>query len=134
MTAKNRKASASCLAKFAQNKVIFSKIFQCRKRKIISIIKSLMFRQILFLNVTSNAASLEPYFVERMAQRTCSNGSMILDRNECASACNHLGSTPSNNLNNGRPCYIARNGKCRQNGAHGSGASLICKHTGNQII
>ena len=94
----------------------------------------MMFRQILFSNVTSNAASLEPYFVERMAQRTCSNGSMILDRNECASACNHLGSTPSNNLNNGKPCYIARNGKCRQNGAHGSGASLICKHTGKHVI
>ena len=94
-----------------------------------------MFRQIqFFFNVTSNSASYEPYVVERRAQRFCSNGSIILDKDECATACNHLGAATSNNLKDGKPCYLAQNGKCRQNGAHGSGASLICKNTGKQII
>ena len=93
-----------------------------------------MFRQIhFFFNLTYNAASYEPYFVEQRAKRICSNGSIILDKDECATACNHLGAASSNNLKDGKPCYLAQNGKCRQNGAHGSGASLICKRAGNQI-
>ena len=86
-----------------------------------------------FFQFDSNAASYEPYFVEQRAKRICSNGSIILDKDECATACNHLVAAASNNLKDGKPCYLAQNGKCRQNGAHGSGASLICKRAGNQI-
>ena len=57
-----------------------------------------------------------------------------MDKIECANACHELGFTPTNNLKNGKPCYRAGNGKCRQNGVHGSGASLICKNTGNQLV
>ena len=58
---------------------------------------------------------------------------MIMDKTECATACHELGATPTNNLRNGKPCYRAGNGKCRQNGGHRSGASLICKNKGNQL-
>ena len=75
----------------------------------------------------------EAYFVQQRGLKTCSNGSMIMDKTECATACNELGATPTKNLKNGKPCYMAGNGKCRQNGVHGSGASLICKNAGNQL-
>ena len=75
----------------------------------------------------------ESYFLEHRGLKTCSNGSMIMDKTECVTACSELGATPTNNMKNGRPCYRARNGKCRQNGGHGSGASLICKSKGNRL-
>ena len=56
-----------------------------------------------------------------------------MDKTECATACNELGATPTKNLKNGKPCYRAGNGKCRQNGGHRSGASLICKNKGNRL-
>ena len=85
------------------------------------------------LNFMSCADHPESYFLEHRGLKTCSNGSMIMDKTECATACHELGTTPTNNLRNGKPCYRAGNGKCRQNGAHGSGASLICKNTGDQL-
>ena len=85
------------------------------------------------LHFMSCVDNFEAYFVQRRGLKTCSNASLIMDKTECASACNELGATLTNNLQNGKPCYRAGNGKCRQNGGHGLGASLICKSKGNRL-
>ena len=84
-------------------------------------------------NAISCSDNFEAYFVQRRGLKTCSNASMILDKIECTRACNELGGTLTNNLKNGKPCYRAGNGKCRQNNGHGLGASLICKNKGKWL-
>ena len=82
----------------------------------------------------SYADSFELYFVEQRGERACSAGSMITDKTECEAACDAVGAQSPRNLKDGKPCYKAGNGKCRQNGAYGGGASLICKNRGNQLF
>ena len=57
----------------------------------------------------------------------CLSGFMILTTVDCEDACNDLGIGPIGKLKDGNPCYMAGNGKCRQDGRDGSGASLICE-------
>ena len=75
---------------------------------------------------TTTKPKLESYHIEDKGKRSCSLGSTIMDTAECRDACTELDINPVANLKKGRPCYKAGNGKCRQDGRHGSGAHLVC--------
>ena len=51
---------------------------------------------------------------------------------ECKDACNKFG-MKGEKLKNGHPCYIFNKNKCRQDGQHGTGASMLCMKTGKII-
>ena len=69
------------------------------------------------------------YIVEEKGSNSCKQGSTILDTSECEIACDQL-NLKRGVLRNGMPCYMAGNGKCRQNAKLGRKASLICKIAG----
>ena len=64
--------------------------------------------------------------LEAKGKESCSLGSKITSRIECEKACSKLYVGPLATLKDGKACYKAANGKCRQDGRRGSGASLIC--------
>ena len=66
-------------------------------------------------------------------EKTCSDGEKITDPAECATACPEVGGRLGANLKNGRLCYKTGAGKCRQNGAQGRTASLVCKNDGRPL-
>ena len=49
---------------------------------------------------------------------------------ECRAACNEL-DRGTGAMKTGKACYIAQNGKCRQDGRQGSRTSLVCISRGN---
>ena len=57
----------------------------------------------------------------------------IRDRDECKAACDALG-IPIDKLVNGRICFKAGNGKCRQQNTAGAKTSRICKNEGKLWI
>ena len=71
--------------------------------------------------------------MEQRGERDCSDGTMIRDKTECEAACDAVGVPGASKLQNGKPCFKNRQGKCRQNNQIGGTASLICKNRGNQI-
>ena len=54
----------------------------------------------------------------------------------CRTACNELDRKIGNikNMKDGNECYIAGNGKCRQNGKRGKNTLLVCMKKGNRNI
>ena len=65
--------------------------------------------------------------MEQKGERSCSSGSMIMDKIECKAACTELNiGIFGSALKGGKACYKAGRGKCRQNGHHGPEASLLC--------
>ena len=60
----------------------------------------------------------------------CQVGDLIDGIDECRIACDVL-DMPIGRLKERRPCYRAGNGKCKQDGRHGSSARMICKNKGN---
>ena len=66
-------------------------------------------------------------------EKTCLDGKKITDPAECATACPEVGARLGANLKNGRVCYKTGAGKCRQNGAQGRTASLVCKNDGRPL-
>ena len=61
---------------------------------------------------------------------SCLSGSTtILNTVDCETACNGIVGIVGlfGKMKDGNPCYVAGNGKCRQDGNDGSGASLICE-------
>ena len=75
----------------------------------------------------------DPFFVGTKGG-SCEMGSMIMSKQECNDACTML-NMPTGTLKNNRACYLAGNGKCRQDGRYKVGAgtktSPICKNKGN---
>lgn len=69
------------------------------------------------------------YIVQDKGEKVCQQGSAILDTSECKIACDQL-NVKTGTLRNGKPCYVAGNGKCRQDAGLGPKASLICKNSG----
>ena len=71
----------------------------------------------------------EPYFIGSKGE-SCEKGSMIKSKKECKDACTML-SMPIGTLKNNKTCYLAGNGKCRQDGRYkvgpGTKTSPICK-------
>ena len=67
-----------------------------------------------------------------MRQCPDTGGSEVLDKIECKEACNTLGIPISGyKFKDGKPCYKAPNGKCKQNGGFNQRSSVICKKEGN---
>ena len=64
--------------------------------------------------------------VEKKGERFCREGSTISSSMECRNACNAL-NKGFGYLKHRRLCYVAGNGRCKQDGRHGSKASLICQ-------
>ena len=72
-----------------------------------------------------------PYFFG-VKGGSCTDGAMIMDKQECKNACNYL-NIAHGTMRNQKACYLAKNGKCRQDGKHRIGISKtdpICKNTG----
>ena len=76
--------------------------------------------------VATTAAKTNYVRLEAKGLVSCSLGSKITNSKDCADACSKLGVGPLATLKDGKACYKAGNGKCRQDGRRGSGASLIC--------
>ena len=70
------------------------------------------------------------YYLQGQGIKQCQDGSEVRDTNECKEACRGLGIRLSNMFKNGKTCFKAGNGACRQSGTIGAKASLICKHLG----
>ena len=58
------------------------------------------------------------------------DGKDILNKAKCQVACNALG-IPIGKLKDEKLCYVGGDGKCRQTGTPGSGATLVCHKNGN---
>ena len=69
---------------------------------------------------------MEGYYIEDKGESSCAKGSEIMTKTGCRTACAALDITSIGKLKNDKPCYKAANGKCRQDGNHGSQAGLVC--------
>ena len=76
------------------------------------------------------------YFVDDGQNRACQGGYKIMTSHACRTACNELDRRIGNikNMKDGNECYIAGNGKCRQNGNRGKNTLLVCMKKGNRNI
>ena len=81
-----------------------------------------------FLLVTT---SVEGYVFE-LGAKSCKYGAEVMNKDECKMACDEL-KLPKGVLMNNSPCYKSGKARCRQDGRHGSKASLICKIGGKQF-
>ena len=72
------------------------------------------------------------YAFEKKGEKSCSSGSIIISKSECEIACAQL-QLKMGVVRDGKPCYKAGNGKCRQDGRAGKEASLICTSEGNKV-
>ena len=53
-----------------------------------------------------------------------------MNAQDCKTACDTLGKNIGR-MKNGKECYIAGNGDCRQAGRRGKKSSLVCMERGN---
>ena len=60
---------------------------------------------------------------------SCSEGTQIMEEVSCREACRTL-NLPLGTVLGNHKCYKNHEGKCYQDGRQGSGASLICKTSG----
>ena len=70
-----------------------------------------------------------PYFIGNKGG-SCEDGALIISKQDCKNACNML-SIPTGAMRNNKTCYLAGNGKCRQDGRQSSKTSPICQRNGN---
>lgn len=70
------------------------------------------------------------YFIEDVGQNSCQNGTKIMNAQDCTSACNTLEKN-TGKMKDGKACFIAGNGNCRQTGRRGKKSSLVCMQRGN---
>ena len=82
---------------------------------------------ILIITVATN------YVEGKTGSDTCTVGSAITDTHECKEACNEL-NRPVGALSEGNLCYVAGNGRCKQDGSLNPKGRLVCKMLGNMII
>ena len=81
-----------------------------------------------FLEMKYNT-TVEKYRLEIKGKTSCSLGYMIRGTVECKDACSRLGIVNvSRTMKDGKACFKGGNGKCRQDGSHGSEAFLICRN------
>ena len=73
------------------------------------------------------------YFTEAQGDTSCKFASRIRTVQECRIACNKLG-TIATRLKPGKECYVAANGRCRQDGKRGPKGSLVCTKEGKKLI
>ena len=72
----------------------------------------------------------ETFILREQGKKQCLIGSKVLDTKKCKEACAKLGIQLSKSFKNGRPCFKAGNGKCKQSARIGAKASLVCKAIG----
>ena len=74
-------------------------------------------------------------FLGEIRGKDCEEQGMlnIIDEDECKAACEEL-EIPIKTLKDGRICYRAGNGKCRQQNSSGAKWRRICKKEGNLCI
>ena len=70
------------------------------------------------------------FYLQEQGIKQCTDGSEVRDANECKEACKGLGIRLSKTFKNGKTCFKAGNGACKQSGTIGVKASLICKPLG----
>ena len=70
-----------------------------------------------------------PYFIGDKGG-SCEEGALILSKQDCKNACDRL-SIPTGAMRNNKACYLAGNGKCRQDGRQSTKTSPICQRKGN---
>ena len=75
--------------------------------------------------------SVPEYFLGIKGEKTCAGGNVIMDTIGCRDACDFLEIPRRGTFKEGRNCYKALNGKCRQDGRQGKKVFLICKSAGN---
>ena len=77
--------------------------------------------------------SAGPYFIGNKGG-SCEEGGLIMNKQECKYACDTL-SMVTGAMRDNKACYLAGNGKCRQDGKYKPGQSTktspICKNDGN---
>ena len=77
--------------------------------------------------------SAGPYFVGNKGG-SCEEGGLTMNKQECKYACDTL-SILTGAMRDNKACYLAGNGKCRQDGKYKPGQSTktspICKNDGN---
>ena len=76
--------------------------------------------------------SVLPYFIGNK-RGSCENGTLILTKQDCKHACDMLGIATGamRNMRDNKICYLAGNGKCRQDGRQRTKTSPICRKNGN---
>ena len=74
------------------------------------------------------------FYLQEQGIKQCTDGSEVKDANECKEACKRLGIRLSKTFKNGKTCFKAGNGACKQSGTIGAKASLICKPLGKIIF
>ena len=74
------------------------------------------------------------FYLREKGLKRCPAGSEVMDQDECKEACTSLGIRLSNTFKNGKPCFKAGNGVCKQGGSIGSKALLVCKESGKIIF
>ena len=74
------------------------------------------------------------FYLREKGIKRCPAGSEVMDQDECKEACISLGIRLSNTFKNGKPCFKAGNGVCKQSGSIGSKALLVCKESGKIIF
>ena len=65
------------------------------------------------------------FYLQGKGIKQCQDGSEVRDTNECKEACRGLGIRLSNTFKDGKPCFKAGNGVCKQSGSLGSKAALV---------
>ena len=65
---------------------------------------------------------------------TCHVGSAITSTEECKVACGALNKKVGGALSEGKPCYIAGTGNCKQDGRQNPRSHLVCKTFGIMIF
>merc|ERR1711936_385695 len=68
----------------------------------------------------------DTYFLGEKGFKACTNGSLITNKTECVAACTYL-KLPLKSMTDGKNCFRAGNGDCKQSASHGSTAKLVCK-------
>ena len=92
---------------------------------------SLMFCKICQALQISFYFSEDTYFLGTKGFKACTNGSAITNKTECVVACNYL-KLPLKSMTDGKNCFRAGNGDCKQSASHGATAKLVCKKQGNK--
>ena len=96
-------------------------------------IKVLLFLTSIYGSLYVSHSPAVSFYLREKGIKRCPTGSEVTDTHECKEACTGLGIRLSNNFKNGKPCFKAGNGFCKQGGSFGSKTSLICKQLGKVI-
>ena len=90
--------------------------------------------QTLFLRIYIIDSIDITYVQGNQGSATCHVGSVITSSEECKVACDALNKKVGGVLSEGKPCYIAGTGRCKQDGRQNRNSRLVCKTFGIMIF